>query len=649
MPAASQVDFSGVAILALVASLLGAPGLRAETCPLAPAALEGAAAGVAEGNAALARGEAEAARRAFERSEREARAQGAMRLAWIAAANAVRAQVAAGDLEGVEARLEALEAGEVPAAFRPALLVNLARTWRELGERAPERAARSAVRADALLREAAEASDEPRLRSTALGARGALYESAGRLVEARTLTRRALFEAAQVGAPALEARWHWQLGRIERRAGEVPRALTALREAVRLLDTLRAELAAEAAQDASGFRESVEPAYLDLVDLLLERAATAEGAPRQEALREARDALESLKAAELRDYYGDPCLAAQTEVVAETLPGVVVLYPVVLPDRVELIVGRAEGLELFRSPVDAATLTETVRRFRRLLPKRTTRQYLGPARQLYDWLIRPAAPVLDGARISALVVVPGGALRTIPFAALRDERQGLFLAEKVAVATAPGLTLTDPRPIDPERVQLLAAGVSEAVQGYPPLPAVREELAGLEARFGGEALVDAGFDAARLEAAVRERPYGIVHIASHGEFRSEAGESFVLAYDRKISMQELADVVGRTRLRTEQPLELLALSACQTAAGDDRAALGLAGVALRAGARSALGTLWSVSDEASARLVARFYAELDGGASRAEALRSAQRELLATRAWRHPGYWSPFLMISSWL
>jgi CHAT domain-containing protein len=163
-------------------------------------------------------------------------------------------------------------------------------------------------------------------------------------------------------------------------------------------------------------------------------------------------------------------------------------------------------------------------------------------------------------------------------------------------------------------------------------------------------LLDAEFGAEAFAAAVAERPFGIVHIASHGEFTADVSESFLLAWDQKLSMDRLAEIVSTTRFRSEQPLELLALSACETAAGDDRAALGLAGVALRAGARSALASLWAVNDEASAELVSAFYAGLESpGVSRAEALRRAQVQILADPRMRHAFYWSPFLMISNWM
>jgi CHAT domain-containing protein len=100
----------------------------------------------------------------------------------------------------------------------------------------------------------------------------------------------------------------------------------------------------------------------------------------------------------------------------------------------------------------------------------------------------------------------------------------------------------------------------------------------------------------------------------------------------------------------ERGLELLALSACNTAAGDDRAALGLAGVALRAGARSALATLWPVNDEASAMLVSEFYTQIrDPTVSRAVALQRAQVKVLRTRGYEHPVYWAPYVLVGSWL
>ena len=160
------------------------------------------------------------------------------------------------------------------------------------------------------------------------------------------------------------------------------------------------------------------------------------------------------------------------------------------------------------------------------------------------------------------------------------------------------------------------------MQGYPALEAVAQEIAVVGEAFPGQQLLNDSFRAARFESEVAEQPFGIIHIASHGEFSANSAESFVLTFDGKMSMDQLADWVATTRFRTNQPLELLTLSACETASGDERAALGLAGVAIRAGARSALATLWSVQDQASADLISEFYTQLrDPTRSRADALR----------------------------
>jgi CHAT domain-containing protein len=232
-------------------------------------------------------------------------------------------------------------------------------------------------------------------------------------------------------------------------------------------------------------------------------------------------------------------------------------------------------------------------------------------------------------------------------AALHDGER--FLIESVAVAVTPGLSLTDPQPLDTGSLRLLAAGLAEPVAGYPALPKVAKELATLQALVGGEVLQDARFERERLRREVEVDRPTVVHLATHAEFEGEAAESFLLAHDGPLRLDDLAEVIG-SRALGGRPLELLVLSACQTAKGDDRAALGLAGVAVRAGARSAVGSLWSIADEATYELVTGFYRQLvEGAPSRAQALRRAQLELLEGERFSHPFFWSPFLLISNWL
>jgi CHAT domain-containing protein len=284
---------------------------------------------------------------------------------------------------------------------------------------------------------------------------------------------------------------------------------------------------------------------------------------------------------------------------------------------------------------------------RRLLEKSATREYLPHAQQLYDWLIRPLEPALASTTIDTLVFVPDGPLRTIPMAALHDGQQ--FLIRKYAIATTPGLKLTDPRPLPRGNTRMLAVGLTEAVQGFSALPYVASELETLQGLYGAEVLLNQRFLLPSVEKELQEKPFSIVHIASHGQFDSDVANTFVLTFDDKLTMDRLEQMVGRLRFR-EDALELLTLSACQTAAGDDRAALGLAGVAIKAGARSALATLWFIDDQASAELVTEFYRQLQNPAlSRARALQQAQLKLLSNSRYEHPTYWAPFLLLNNWL
>ena len=297
--------------------------------------------------------------------------------------------------------------------------------------------------------------------------------------------------------------------------------------------------------------------------------------------------------------------------------------------------------------VVVAAVAAEVTKLLEALQLATGTSYLAPAQRLYDWFVRPYEPALRAAGVDTLVFVPDGALRTIPMAALHDGED--FLVRRYNLAVTPGLALTDPQPLDREAPKLLLAGLSESVQGFAALQHVEQELRSIEDIFGGQVLLNDGFTSSSFDSRIEGEEFSIVHIASHGTFSGNADQSFILTYDGQISINELADLVRRTRFR-DVPLEMLVLSACETASGDEQAALGLAGIAIKAGARSAVGSLWQIDDEATSTLMAQFYRELsDPRSSRAGALRMAQTMLLENDQFNHPFYWSPFLLISNWL
>ncbi len=533
-------------------------------------------------------------------------------------------------------------------------LIALGLLYHELRGAFPDLSDPLVLRAAAVLQDAAGVAEQigdVRTLSYAWGHLGHLYETEHRYDDALTLTRQAVFAAQSAGAPESLYRWQWQTGRLLAAKGQLDEAIAAYRSATVTLQPIRPEVAAAAQDAGSPSQGTVRPLYFEFADLLLQRAAlTEEGPASQGYLKAARDAIEAFKAAELRDYFRDECvdaLQAHTTTLDAISKTTAVLYPIIFADRTELLVSLPTGLKRVTVPVPSMTLTQEVRTFRRLLEKRTTREYLPHAQQLYEWLLRPLDTDLEAFAIDTLVVVPDGPLRTIPLAALHDGAD--FVIQRYAIATTPGLNLTDPRPLNRERLKMLAGGLTQATQGFPPLPHVTIELQTIRTLYGGDQLVNQQFRVAGLEKELKEKPLSVLHIASHGRFEKDVAHSFILTYDDKLTMAKLDQYVGLFRFR-QDPLELLTLSACETAAGDDRAALGLAGVAIKAGARSALATLWSINDEASSALVAEFYQQLrDQAASKAVALQRAQLKLLGDPVYQHPAYWSPFLLLNNWL
>ncbi len=589
---------------------------------------------------------------AFELSEASALEAGATRIAAQSAARAARAWLeeqrpmqAAAALE----RAARLADGLPDSDARAQLRIHVSRSWEDLaalvnGAERTARLERAAAGYRAAL-ELAERIGADRTASWASGDLARLYELAGRREDAVALTRRAAAAAQRAVAPEAQFRWESQLAGLLLAGGDRAGALLAYRRAVATLDGLRGPGVA-----GLRFADSVEPVYRGLVDLLLREAAAAIRPEQRSALLdESRQRLEELKSAELRDYFQDACLASEVRSRAEQVPGAVVVYPVLFDDRLELIVGRGDALELVSVPVKAEEFEQSVRQLRALLPRRTSREYRPHAARLYDLLVRPIEAQLGLRERDTVVFVPGGSLRTIPLAALYDRESGRFLVEKYPVAVIPALQLTEPHSIDVEQARALLVGLTVASGDFPALEAVGSELDAVDALFEGTRLVDQEFTAESVTASLSSERFNIVHIATHAQFGDSPSNSFLLTYDGRLGMDDLSALIERTRY-ADQPLELLTLSACETAAGDERAALGLAGIAIRSGARSALATLWTVNDQAAAELVSLFYRQLaSGGVSKAEALRRAQRALIAQRSYRHPGYWAPYVLISNWL
>lgn len=298
-----------------------------------------------------------------------------------------------------------------------------------------------------------------------------------------------------------------------------------------------------------------------------------------------------------------------------------------------------------------------------------TTSYLAASQQLYKWLIAPLEAELQTQKISNLAFIMDSGLRSLPIAALYNGHQ--FLIERYSIGLMPSLSLVDTRYQDIRSAQALAMGASQFAN-QASLPAVPLELQNIAQTWtrNGKYFIDQDFTLANLQTQRQQSAYSIVHLATHGEFLpGEPSNSYIQFWDERLQLDQL-----RQLGLNDPAVELLVLSACRTALGDKNAELGFAGLALQAGVKSALASLWYVSDAGTLALMAEFYHQLRTAPIKAEALRRAQLSMLrgevqlqsgkltsrgeevvlpsdladlSTTSLRHPYYWSAFTLIGS--
>lgn len=554
-----------------------------------------------------------------------------------------RQELAQASLAEIVAQLEQLPPSRTSIYNRIGLAQNLIK----LTQQANSQTYLQAGRLLATARHQAEELQDFRAQSFALGRLGELYEQTQQWTEARSLTQQALMLAQSQNAADIAYRWQWQIGRLLKVQGDRSGAIAAYTEAVNTLKILRNDLVAMNRDVQFSFREGVEPVYRQLVDLLLQVEAGAD------ELGQARSVIEGLQIAELDNFFREACLdtAFQLDRVVDQaqLPAAI-FYTIALGNRLEVILKLPQQTLIhYTTNISQAQLETTVDALLSELKRPfVSRPAQDLAQQIYDWLIRPAEAALTDGSIETLVFVLDGALRNIPMAALFDGQH--YLVEQYSIALAPGLQLPDPKPLEQRRLRALVAGLSAARENFPPLNFVQTEIDRIQADVNSDVLFNETFTKANLRDRLSRDPVSIVHIATHGQFSSNAAETFILAWDSPISVNELSELLETRGLDNRDPIELLVLSACRTAVGDRRATLGLAGVAVRAGARSTIASLWSLDDDSGAVLMSEFYKELtQNPTSKAEALRRAQRTLLANPRYAAPRFWAPYVLLGNWL
>lgn len=490
--------------------------------------------------------------------------------------------------------------------------------------------------------------NDKRAESYAIGELGKVYQLTGQLAEAQSLTEQALGIANEIAAEEIAARWHAQLGEVLKSRGDINGAIVSYSNAVKTFNTIRRDLVAMNPEVQFSFRDSVEPAYRELVDLLLQ--APLDQGENQTNLKQALEVIEGLQLAELDNFFRQACLDSKPQQIDKVDPTAAVIYPMILKDRIEVILSLpGKQPRNYKTYLPQAEIETTLKKLRGFLSLSAAKEeHLNLYGKLYDWLIRPAASELAQSGVKTLVFVTDGSLRNLPMSVLYDGQQ--YLIEKYSIAFTPGLQLLEPHPLAKKQMKTLIGGLSEARQGFIALPGVQSEVDLITQKVSTQVLLNQKFTTNSLQQTLSETKSPVLHLATHGQFSSKAEDTFILTWDGRLNVKQIEEVLGRRNETGFNAIELLVLSACQTAKGDNRAVLGLAGLAVKSGARSTMATLWSVNDESTADFMSEFYKQLaKPGIAKSEALRQAQLFLLKQPKYNHPFYWAPFVLVGNWL
>ena len=487
--------------------------------------------------------------------------------------------------------------------------------------------------------------------------------------------------------------WEWQAGRILKQQKRTKEAIQSYQRAYETLEDIRQDILTAKRDVQFDFRDVVRPLYRNLAQSRLELLQTGVIENEQEKkqqLSKVVETIDALKLAELQNFFGNDCIlnALNPKHVDEliedkennsTFKNTAFLSSIILDGRIGILLQTPQRTTKFKwiedsnqegtnKIVSTDKLEKTITEFRRgLIGGREALNYdTTTAAQLYDWIIRPF--IDDGdispETIKTLVFLQDGFLRSVPMAALYDSKQQKYLVENYAIATTPSLRITTSNSRHRKQKALILGLTEKATidgRTFEKLAWVNKEVNAVKEQFPKHKyLIDKDFIPQTFQRKIEQTTYPIVHIASHAQFGIIPEDTFIVTGEnQKITISELENSLLNLKNRTDS-VELLALTACETAVGDDRATLGLAGVALKVGVKSAVASLWNVQDASTSKLVEEFYKNYrQEKMSIAQALQKAQIKMINAKklppsegmniAYDNPAYWAPIIVIGNWL
>lgn len=286
---------------------------------------------------------------------------------------------------------------------------------------------------------------------------------------------------------------------------------------------------------------------------------------------------------------------------------------------------------------------DVAKTFRKTVSDRTelgSTKYLDSAQQLYRWIIQPLEAQLQAEGIDTLLFSMDEGLRTIPLGAMHNGRQ--FLAERYSTALIPSFGLTNTsRSLALKQQPMLAMGISKSTEGQAPLPTVPTEISVITSQLWqgpSRETLDEASTLDNLKRLYQQQRFGVLHLATHAVFNpGKVDNSYIQFWGDRLTLSQVQRLSTDLRWSQLPSLELLVLSACQTALGNKEAELGFAGTALNAGVPAAIASLWSVEDEGTLGLMTGFYGAFRNAPTKAKALQQAQIRMLRGEVSFHHG------------
>jgi len=483
-----------------------------------------------------------------------------------------------------------------------------------------------------------------RAKSAALGLIGSAYNQLNQTAQAQRYFEQAVAISQSIQAWDLAYQWQWKLGQLYSELPNSNRSLEAYTAAINSLDQIREDILAVNPELQFAFKEKVEPVYLEYIELLISQE--------HPDLKRAVEVHDKLRIAELENYLQCNHLNKDSlyEENAENLP--TIIHLIKLKNKLEIIVRNIQGFHQYSlnwSEVEAAInnlliLTQDLNFINIQEP-----DFIDYSQAVYNLIITPIKSKSYLPNSGTLIFIVDSYLQNIPFSMLHDGEK--YLVESYSISTSISSTLIKPKTLNlaTRKFKTLIGGISQVdpnfLKGFAPLPQVTDEIKSIqENMLFTSKLINNQFTSENFLHEIETHPFQIVHLSTHAQYSSDPENTFILSWDKLLKLKEL-----KTLFQNEiSPIELLILSACQTAKGDKQATLGIAGLAVQGGARSTLASLWLIDSNSTGKFMDEFYKSFTQGNTKAQALRQAQLKLLHDKYYSHPYFWSAFILVGSW-